>query len=379
MRVARRRDHHHRHYELKNTSFSHRRSSSLTLMGDTTTPSTKRSSPPRPPRRSPHWLRDLPLGAAVTLSLAVFLMAAFLALYLLGRPWTNGWLHLGTEPLSWKDRLLYAGGVVTLSGAVVALVVNYRKQADAETGRFASAFAAAAQQLGDPAPSIRIAGIYALTALADRYSDRRQECIDVLCGYLRLPYNPTAGAGHLTQHNIETANTETHTIITDTHTYRADDREVRLTIIRTIRAHLRSFAAASWWGHHFDFTGATFDGGDFGGASFTGGTVSFQGATFKEGTVSFEGATFGGDPLSFEGATFGGGTVSFQYATFGGGTVSFEGATFGGGTITFDPRYGRLDNLFFDNASFTGGTLKLNGETITSATELGWASVMLGP
>jgi hypothetical protein len=47
---------------------------------------------------------------------------------------------------------------------------------------------------------------------------RRQQCIDVLCGYLRLPYSPELGANHqsklvVKQHRATADNT------------RADDRE----------------------------------------------------------------------------------------------------------------------------------------------------------
>lgn len=325
--------------------------------------------PTQTARRKPqHRLRDLPLGPAVTLSLTTFMLAAFLVLYLLGRPWTNGWLHLGTENLPWKDRLLYAGGVVTLSGAVVALVVSYRKQRDTETGRFATAFAAAAQQLGDHAPSIRIAGVYALAALADRHPDRRQQCIDVLCGYLRLPYSPDAGAGYLTQRSIETTSLVAHTTTTDTHAFRADDREVRLTIIRTIRDHLQPQVPSSWQGHDFDFTGATFDGGDFRGAVFSGGKVDFAGAVFSGGKVTFEHAVFSGGSVDFFRAEFSGGKVGFKRAEFSGGTVGFNYAVFSGGTVSFNYAAFSLGTVGFKRAEISGGTVDFHGAEFTGAT-----------
>ena len=227
------------------------------------------------------------LRTATILSLATFVLVALGAVYILGRPWQHGWgLEIGY--LSWKDRLLYAGGLVTLSGALVALVVNYRKQLAAEAGQFTAGFADAARQLGDQAPAVRIAGVYALATLADRHPGRRQQCIDALCGYLRLPYHPEAGAGHLAERSTETTDTETQVKTIDRRSYRADDREVRLTIIRTIRDHLRPHAAVSWQGHDFDFTGATFDGGDFTKAVFSGGTVHFAGAVLAGGEVRAE-------------------------------------------------------------------------------------------
>ena len=91
-------------------------------------------------------------------------------------------------------------GVAGIGGAV-ALVVAYRRQRDAEQSRFVERFGAAAAQLGDQDVAVRIAGVYAMAGVADECSDlsRRQQCIDVLCGYLRLPYDPEHGSSHRTE------------------------------------------------------------------------------------------------------------------------------------------------------------------------------------
>jgi hypothetical protein len=101
-------------------------------------------------------------------------------------------------------------------------------------------------------------------------------CVDVLCAYLRLPYDPDPGDGAAPAERA---------------VYRAD-REVRHTIIRLIGAHLRPGAAVSWQGLNLDFTGVIFDGGNFNGAKFSGGTVQFGGATFSSGEVFFYDAEF---------------------------------------------------------------------------------------
>ena len=62
-------------------------------------------------------------------------------------------------------------------------------------------------------------------------------------------------------------------------------------------------------GHDFDFTGATFDGGDFTKAVFSGGTVNFGGAEFCGGTVDFTEAEFSGGTVNFAGAGLAGGQV----------------------------------------------------------------------
>jgi len=288
---------------------------------------------------------------------AGLLLVAGVVLWLTGRPQGGPWYDWHVEPMLWKDRLTYAAAVATGIGAMVALVVSYRKQRDAEEGKFAAQFAAAAAQLGDDAPAVRIAGAYAVAALADRHQNRSQQCIDVLTGYLRLPYNPDASRNHLigstTQRTVDVNGHQA--TVTDTSDYRPADREVRLTIIRIIRDHLQDPATATTWcGHDLDFTGATFDGGDFTGATVSGGTMSFSGATFRAGMVDFSGATFRAGTVAFGHATFSGGTVDFSQAAFSAGTVDFDGAAFTGGEVTLDdkPFFGWTPASGFLRASF---------------------------
>jgi hypothetical protein len=150
-----------------------------------------------------------------------------------------------------------------------------------------------------------------MAGLADDWPENRQTCVEVLCGYLRMPYEPDPGDEAPGPERLA---------------FRAS-REVRHTVIRVITAHLREGAAMSWQGLDLDFTGVVFDGGDFGGAVFSGGTVSFDSAVFA-GEPS-------GEWLSFGGAEFSGGTVSFHAARFSGGTVSFDATEFSGGEIDF--------------------------------------------
>lgn len=215
-------------------------------------------------------------------------------------------------------------------GAVLAGVYAYRKQrlaegdarrADAE--QLAERYARAAEQLGHEKAAVRLAGVYAMARLADDWPEQRQVCIDVLCAYLRMPYEPDP----------------------ESPKHREGEREVRLTITRVIRDHLRDPGApTTWCGRYFDLTGATFDGCDFSGCRFTGGWVSFVGATFsgtlsfffaafRGGWVSFEDAVFNDCQTGFNGAEFSGGRFSMTDAVFRGGFVSFREATFSGGEV----------------------------------------------
>jgi hypothetical protein len=86
------------------------------------------------------------------------------------------------------------------AGALVALVVAYRRQKVAEADSahdrnrvFNERFTAIAAQLGDDQPAVRLAGVHAMAGLADDWDANRQTCIDVLCAYLRMPYEPEPG------------------------------------------------------------------------------------------------------------------------------------------------------------------------------------------
>ncbi|MFF1258314.1 MULTISPECIES: pentapeptide repeat-containing protein [unclassified Streptomyces] len=243
------------------------------------------------------------------------------------------------KPVDVQDVIKTTITVLTLVGAVLAALYAYRKQLldegashRADATQLAERYTTAAEQLGHDQPPVRLAGVYALARLADDWPEQRQVCVDVLCAYLRMPY--------------ETDPAEPG--------FKTGEREVRLTIIRMIRDHLQDpKAPTTWCGLDLDFTGATFDGGDFRGAKFSGGKVAFSAATFSDGEVNFGGATFSGSAVAFSAATFSGGTVDFSAATFSDGTVDFIVATFVGGRVDFD------------TATFCGSQVNFRGATLS--------------
>jgi uncharacterized protein YjbI with pentapeptide repeats len=309
--------------------------------------------------------------------------------------------------------------VAGFGGAVLVGVYGFRKQrlvegdahrADAE--QLGQRYMTAAGQLGHEKSAVRLAGVYAMAQLADDWDEQRQVCIDVLCAYLRMPYETDPASEK----------------------YRDGEREVRYTIIRLIRDHIHreSSTAAVWHGCDFDFTNATFDGGDFGMAKFTGkvsfrfakfiggevsfrraivlggevsfadaefagGVVSFQfaqfvlgdvlfsRAKFTDGEVSFRGANFVDGMVCFDGAEFTGGVVSFDGAMFPGGLVLFEGAKFTGGEVSFRFAEFTGGDVSFDNAEFTGGRVSLDAAKYTSGdisfnnAEFTGSSIIWGP
>ncbi|NUK50127.1 pentapeptide repeat-containing protein [Streptomyces lunaelactis] len=298
-------------------------------------------------------LRLWPVGAVLALAFATAILVAAAVFY-------TGWDLLGVRGLKPEHRIdsktlfdlvKLSFGVVAGAGALVALVVAYRRQRVDEDGALREAtrlhterFTTAVSQLGDASAAVRLGGVHALAGLADDAPTRdlRQTCIDVLCAYLRLPYTSKT--------DLPVRDAEAR------HAYLAL-REVRHTVIRLIRDHLRLEPEhpRSWRDHDFDFTEATFDGGDFSEAVFSG-RVSFRGATFSAGTVNFSNARFSGW-VEFNGAIFSGSTVDFNIATFS-CYADFIMAEFASGTVDFSgAEFSGSGRIRFNMATFSGSTV----------------------
>ncbi|MGY2121713.1 pentapeptide repeat-containing protein [Nocardia gipuzkoensis] len=241
--------------------------------------------------------------------------------------------------------------VVAGVGGVVALVIAYRRQRDLEQSRFVERFGAAAAQLGAADVAVRIAGAYAMAGVADESEGlRRQQCIDVLCGYLRLPYDTEHGASGRTKFVVKAPRIEHGRVRGETEEhieYRQNDREVRATILRVIANRLRPPTEYSWSAYDFDFRNAYLEGVDFSNATFTG-SAEFSRATFA-GIAEFGDATFT-RKAQFGGATFTGGAW-FQNATFSSGAW-FHDATFIGDVQFGEATFTRTAE--FGGATFTG-------------------------
>ena len=189
-----------------------------------------------------------------------------------------------------------------------------RTIAEERSRTFNERFATAADRLGAEAAATRLAGIHALAGLADDWWDGRQTCIDVLCAYLRLPYDADPGSKK----------------------HRADEREIRRTVIRVIRDHLRpGFSTVSWSKCKFSFEGAVFDCGDLSGIYLdTPGLMTFHGCRFAADKFFLDRAVIKGARMWFTRAVFACGVVTFAGTQFS-GPVSFDGAKFDGADVTF--------------------------------------------
>ncbi|RDI42928.1 pentapeptide repeat-containing protein [Nocardia mexicana] len=330
-------------------------------------------------------------------------------LVIAGFAWWALWLLLGakSETPNQVDLTKIALSVTAGIGGAVALVVAYRRQRDNERGRFAELFGAAAKQLGDPDVAVRIAGVYAMAGVADEFSarGRRQQCIDVLCGYLRLPYDPREGMNHLVSRKEvrPVAGPERSATplehrggieVERAYQFRQNDSEVRRTIVAVIVSHLRQSAEISWSTYNFNFDDAVLEDVDFRYAVFAGAHTHFRGAVFTgTRTANFEQVEFLGKHVTFHAATFAdaalfrgakftgaraeasnlgragtsfanvsfGGRVSFEGAEFGGPRLRFDGATFSGEHTTFADARFHAETTTFDGATFDGARVRLDG------------------
>nr|EIF87920.1 hypothetical protein [Streptomyces tsukubensis NRRL18488] len=261
-----------------------------------------------------------------------------------------------------SDLVKLSFGVVAGAGALVALVVAYRRQrvdeagAHRETTRLhTERFTAAVEQLGSDSPAVRLGGVHALAGLADDAPDDslRQTCIDVLCAYLQLPFTPDPG---------EDPNDQ------EARNHYLALRKVRHTILRLIGDHYRRPRGThrSWQGHDLDLTDVTIDGDiDFSGAIFAEGTVNFQGAEFAECTVNFNRAVFADGVVNFGRSVFSSGSVTFNSGMFCGALVDFSGAIFAGSTVSFNSSEFSKEMVIFSSCEITGGGINFHHSMFT--------------
>lgn len=302
--------------------------------------------------------------AAAIAGLAILTLIAWLLLHQPGLPDAKSIsLHDSISVL----QLVFAS--VAGAGALVGLIVAYRRQKVAEadsahdrTRVYNERFTTIATQLGEDKPAVRLAGIHALAGLADDWEANRQTCINVLCAYLRMPYEPDPGSEAPAAQQLAFL----------------ADREVRHTVIRVIAEHLQADAITPWHNQNFDFTGTIFDGGDFSDIVLSGGAVSFKNTRFGSGEVDFGGVQFCGSTVDFTFAEFSGGDVNFSASRISDGVVSFGAAQFSSGEVNFIGVRFSGGSISFSNAQFTGGEVNFGGSQFAGGTAFFVGTQFLG-
>ncbi|MGC4815079.1 pentapeptide repeat-containing protein [Micromonospora sp. DT228] len=227
----------------------------------------------------------------------------------------------------------YGLGVMASGGAIAALLLAIRRQRlseanhelalkaqshterDAAERRINELFTKAVEHLGASDAAVRLGGMYALERVAQTDPAQRQTVVDVICAYLRMPFDPVTHSGLPRRQRIPRASRgATH------QTSGGDQRQelqVRQAAQRILAAHLpggvgRSGAELHLWTEvRLNLSGAVLvdlvlDGVRLRDAAFVGatfvGSADFSRATFR-GDVSFRGATFEAE-VTFEDAVF---------------------------------------------------------------------------
>ncbi len=279
-----------------------------------------------------------------------------------------------TTETTWLEPIKVALTTAAGIGGAVALVVAYRKQRLAERREYHEVaadrraqsavdreieqsyrerYVVAVQQLGSSDSTARLAGIYALSNLADAWVDERQQCVDVVCAYLRLPWTPEAAYPRAAMRVDQGQPTSAPV--------RTGEGEVRRTALRVVGEHLlpetvRPPGRESWSELSLDLCGAVLPDLDWSGCQLMG-KITFSGVVFR-GMVNFSNATFG-SRTPFDSATFQGealfGTANFEAdVTF--ERASFHGrARFGGTTFARHAEFGYArftEGVWFGYAEF---------------------------
>ncbi len=248
--------------------------------------------------------------------------------------------------------------VIGGAGAAVALVVNYRRQQVLEQQNYRAVdqeafnrnevlarrdidrqetlskhFSDFTNQLADDRVPVKLAGVYSLFRLADESKEHRQQIIDVLCGYLSLPWSDRESLMHVPEEEGQTKVNPAWTT----------EQAVRETILREMVKRMQQGGTFVEAAYVYNFNGATFSGDAY-----------FMGAIFS-GNANFNGATFSGDAY-FMGSTFGG-VSQFVKTTFSGdacfGAIDvIGGPDSDGGPATFSGDAYFMDCMFEEKAQF---------------------------
>ncbi|WP_232241397.1 pentapeptide repeat-containing protein [Kutzneria sp. 744] len=252
-------------------------------------------------------------------------------------------------------------------------------EADARERRTIDLYAKAADQLGSDKAPVRLAGVYALERLAQDNPDQRQMVVNLLCAYLRMPFEPTLrrpeqrGSSRIGSRSLRIAGPAG----------RVQGNDEELLVRKTIQLVLRSHLCAN--GHSYAWFADAFDGqwpglNHLDGAFWPGMDLDLAGATlvdFEMNCAAMASADFRHARL-IGGGLFGGARfrffANFAYTRFEDGAASFPNAWFGSTTqfthADFGPQQANFAGTTFSGmASFTDITVP-GGIDLTAARAL---------
>ncbi|MEV6875415.1 pentapeptide repeat-containing protein [Amycolatopsis sp. NPDC051128] len=243
------------------------------------------------------------------------------------------------------DAVKTAFGVGAGAGGVFALWLATRRQRtlelqlaeatrvagiterDLEERRVTELYTKAVEQLGSDKAPVRLGGLYALERLGQDNPKQRQTIVNVLCAYLRMPFEgPKEGIRGADAVRREQKAPD----------YDAAELQVRLAAQELLRTHLRRDDPAFWPGMSIDLqraalvdfrlSGCHVQAADFSHAWFVG-AVHMQQTTFDQ-RVGFYGTEFAA-LANFDRSAFDGGAF-FSWARFRGAARFARTSSIGG-------------------------------------------------
>lgn len=327
--------------------------------------------------------------------------------------WFIVWL-IAKHNATLKIEAIKVGLSVTAGvGAACALLLAFRRQLhseyvardttfDAAQRRITELYAKAVEQIGHDRPAVRLGGLYALERLGQIDINHRQTVIDVICAYLRMPYDPPAK-----DHSSSEPQSQSYQPPVSANIRSQDGPQqellVRMAAQNLLIRHLEDpelYPASPYWdgvtidlrgAHLIDiaFSGCRFNAVDFSAAIFNGSTW-FDEATFTDLRCDFDGARFNGDVTflayfeggaSFEGAHFNE-DVSFHDSTLNNDGIfknakfhsdaNFQGVEFKGGVTDFRQAYfkkvANFKGTYFKAATFVDAEFSGPEPDFTGAT-----------
>jgi uncharacterized protein YjbI with pentapeptide repeats len=186
-----------------------------------------------------------------------------------------------------------------------------------------------------------------MSGLASDWEAGRQECVDVLCGYLRMPF--------------------------ETSTALSGEANVRDAILDAIRLHLAPSAGQRWMGCDFDFSGARFDRGSLDGSHFEGGKLKLAGCQFFGSGLSIRRAQFNKcliDCSSISVTSAAGldlsGSIFYMAHTI------FSGFTIETGSLDLRETQWYAGNHVFDQIILDGGAITFDGARFRTSHRMGF-------
>ncbi|MGN9788627.1 pentapeptide repeat-containing protein [Nonomuraea sp. ZG12] len=258
---------------------------------------------------------------------------------------------------------------------------------DAAERRVTDLYIKAVDQLGNENAPVRLGGLYALERLAQGNPAHQQSVVNVICSYLRMPFNAQQPPAPADQ-DLKRLSTSDRAAKAAEHAAEVarwkQERLVRLTAQSMLATHIFTIETTTEWPRQtmppdpaywpgislnlsdatlidFCFQGRVNDA-DFTGALFVG-VANFAHASF-DGHAVFRNARFEGGAGHFYGTWFGLRAI-FINTDFGKAEAVFEGATFAG-------------MLFLRDAKFGGG-VTLRGARALADFNTGWGDTRRWP